>query len=84
MKFEDAIPEDEILGESDWDDQDLLTIDEASTRLEAEIAHCTSLVRRLESDSAQAAELEKARDRLDGLNKCLDIVRAGPSRLAYP
>ncbi|MDV6271343.1 hypothetical protein [Rhodococcus globerulus] len=84
MKFEDPIASEEMLGESDWDDQDLLTIGEASTRLKAEIAHCESLVRELESDPAGVSALAQMRSRLAGLNKCLDVVRAGPSRLAYP
>ena len=33
----EPIPPERILGESDWDDEDLLTIDEATSRLDEEI-----------------------------------------------
>ena len=70
--------EDQSLGESDWDEQDLLTIDEASERLEAEITELrTSLAQQPDS-----AEREKLADRLRLMERVYEGIKQGPSPLA--
>ncbi|WP_157120561.1 hypothetical protein [Nocardia fusca] len=56
----------EIIGESDWEDQDLLTHDEAGERLRAEVADSEARIAALENaDAVDTAELERERVRLD-------------------
>jgi hypothetical protein len=40
MKEVELIPPEEMLGESDWDDQDLLTIEDAMGRVRHELEAC--------------------------------------------
>ncbi|MFE0748900.1 hypothetical protein [Gordonia sp. NPDC058843] len=67
-----------ILGESDWEEQDLLTIDEAGGRLEAEIAT-------LDEQIAASAD-EGAAEALVARRNAIEAVRvsiaAGPTDLA--
>lgn len=62
------------MGESDWEDQDLLTLDEASDRLAHELAATTS-----ERDEARAAGDDAAVERLEArvraLTDALDRIR---------
>ena len=67
-----------VLGESDWDDQDLLTIDEASERLVEEIA---DLRRALEQDE-DGAEKDRLTGRLRAMQAVLQSLEQGPSPLA--
>jgi hypothetical protein len=67
----------QLLGESDWDEQDLLTIDEASERLEAGIAELRTL---LEHESE--ADREKTVGRLLLMERVLQSLQQGPSPLA--
>lgn len=65
------------LGESDWDEQDLLTIDEASERLQAEIA---GLRAQLEQQSD--GDRDKTAGRLLLMERVLHSLQQGPSALA--
>lgn len=67
----------EFLGESDWDEQDLLTIDEAAERLEQElVALATAL------DGAGESEGSGLRARHRALSATLANIRSGPTDLA--
>ncbi|ETD33305.1 hypothetical protein [Williamsia sp. D3] len=66
------------LGESDWDDQDLLTIDEASERLVGEIS---TLRESLQSQPA-GVEHDKLTARLRAMESVLESLKQGPSPLA--
>jgi hypothetical protein len=63
---------------SDWDEQDLLTIDEASERLAGELAE---LKRRIEAegDAETRARLEVRRGQLEA---SLASIQSGPTELA--
>lgn len=50
-----------ILGESDWDDQDLLTLDEAQFRIREEIEAIEANLQTEESSVDEAARLRMAR-----------------------
>jgi cytochrome P450 len=63
---------------SDWSDLDLLTIDEATDRLDAEIAETTARLADLTGD-----DLATAQRRLDLLNGARDRAAAGPKRPLY-
>ena len=67
-----------MLGESDWDEQDLLTIDEASERLEAEIA----VLRTSLKQPADDAKRDKTVHRLRLMERVLESLKEGPSPLA--
>ena len=64
----------QILGESDWDDQDLLTIDEAHGRLREEIE---AIEARLASATASTEGALMAR--AAALRECLARIDAGPT-----
>lgn len=65
---------DRSLGESDWEDQDLLTLDEAGERLEEELAAATA-----ERDEALAAgddaRAERLEARVRAVSEALDRIR---------
>ena len=65
---------DRSLGESDWEDQDLLTLDEAGERLEEELSAVTG-----ELEAAKAAGDDDAAQRLQAraqaVGEALDRVR---------
>jgi hypothetical protein len=66
------------LGESDWDEQDLLTIDEASERLQAEIAGLRASL----EQQPDGVDREKIADRLHSMERVLQSLQQGPSPLA--
>jgi hypothetical protein len=70
--------QDQLLGESDWDEQDLLTIDEATERLKAEIA---GLRTRLEQQPS-GADRDRTAGRLLLMERVLHSLQQGPSPLA--
>ena len=79
MSDVELIPPDQILGESDWEDQDLLTIDDARVRLQEELAACLqSLGAQGLSSDASAAEA----DRVKVLRRRLVELERGPTPLA--
>ena len=64
----EPVPPEAMLGESDWDDEDLLTITEATTRLDDEIAAARTRVVDAEQNgpaSALAAERERLNQLID-------------------
>lgn len=69
---------DSALGESDWDDQDLLTIDEARGRLDEEIAALDVQIAASPDENA-AARLVARRD---AINAVRVTIAAGPTELA--
>lgn len=73
-----TIDESQMLGESDWEDEDLLSIDEASQRLASEI----SLLRASLEQVGDAVERDKLVTRLGALERVLQSVQAGPTPLA--
>ena len=79
MSADDSVlDQSQILGESDWDEQDLLTIDEASERLEAEITVLRTSLEQLAGD----AERDKTAHRLRLMERVLESLKEGPSPLA--
>jgi hypothetical protein len=83
MKPVEPIPAEEMLGESDWDDQDLLTIDEASFRLRHEIQECENKLKELVGPRGGcSSEVIRVQQRLADLKDCLAGVSAGPTPMA--
>jgi hypothetical protein len=68
---------DQFLGKSDWGEQDLLTIDEASERLEEEIAELRAML-----EHQIGAAREKTASRLLLMERVLHSLLQGPSPLA--
>ena len=68
----------ELLGESDWDEQDLLTIAEASERLESEITTLRAAID-AQSDTVERNALSA---RLSAMQRVYESIRRGPSPLA--
>jgi hypothetical protein len=64
---------------SDWSDLDLLTIDEATERLDGEIDAITAALGSL----APGPDRDAAQRRLDLLVKARDRAAAGPTRPLY-
>lgn len=75
----EPIPVDRMLGESDWEDQDLLTIEEATSRLDDEVATYQARVGRLVADGAPEAEVSAARERLAALSAAQARVKGTSS-----
>jgi hypothetical protein len=73
-----AAGQDQSLGESDWDEQDLLTIDEASERLEAEIADLKALL----EQQPTGPDHDRTAARLHSMERVLHSLQQGPSPLA--
>lgn len=69
--------QDQSLGESDWDEQDLLTIDEASERLEAEIAGLRNVL-----EQSSGPDHDRTAARLRSMERVLHSLQQGPSPLA--
>lgn len=65
------------LGESDWDEQDLLTIDEASERLEGELAAIDRQIAGLTEEDGG-----RLRSRRQALALTLENLKTGPTELA--
>ncbi len=79
------IPPENMLGDSDWDDEDLLTVVEASERLVDEIRLSRERIRQSEevltgADGAahpeEAAALAAERGRLEDLIKAAERIKA--------
>ncbi len=70
------MPDDSM--KSDWDEQDLLTIDEAAERVRDE-QHKLTAGLEIERDEQVRQRLER---RLSTLAKCLESITAGPTDLA--
>jgi hypothetical protein len=66
------------LGESDWEEQDLLTIDEASERLEVEIAALRTVLEQYHA----GADHDRTAVRLHSMERVLHSLQQGPSPLA--
>ncbi|OBK88457.1 hypothetical protein A5648_01300 [Mycolicibacter sinensis] len=71
-----------MLGPSDWDDEDLLTVVGASDRLVGEIAACRERIRQAEevldgaADDAEAAAILAAeRQRSDDLMRAVERIK---------
>jgi len=80
----ETLPPEAMLGPSDWDDEDLLTVVEASERLVEEIKASRERIRQAEEVSAEqslvhrAAEvagLEAERKRLEELMRAAERIR---------
>lgn len=69
---------DPVLGESDWDEQDLLTIDEAGGRLDEEIAALDAQIAASSDENATARLVA----RRDAINAVRSTMTAGPTELA--
>ena len=69
---------DPALGDSDWDEQDLLTIDEAGGRLDEEIAALDAQIA-ASSDRDATAKLVARRD---AVNAVRVTIAAGPTEVA--
>lgn len=67
------------LGESDWEDEDLLTHDEAGTRLRAEIEAETAVVEAAGKDGSSLA-VKRAQIRLAAMRRRLEQVDAELAR----
>ncbi len=73
------VPPEGLLGASDWDDEDLLTIVEASERLVDEIRACRERIRQAERVPAEPADgtaLDAERSRLQELIGAVERIRA--------
>lgn len=77
----DAIPPEAMLGASDWDDEDLLTVVEASDRLAVEISAVRERIRRAEEVLADgdSTDLAAERKRLEDLMRAVERIRAAQS-----
>ncbi len=75
-----AVDTESILGESDWEEQDLLTIDEAGGRLETEIATLDEQI----AASADGDAAEALRARRNAIEAVRVSIAAGPTDLARP
>ena len=75
----EPIPPEEMLGESDWDDEDLLTIDEATGRLGEEVELARDRARRTEQLLSDAALTVQKREELQ---KQLEDEKARAQALA--
>jgi hypothetical protein len=76
------IPPEASLGASDWDDEDLLTVAEASDRLVDEIEACRERIRQAEEvldgaadDAAAAAVLAAERQRSADLMRAVERIK---------
>lgn len=74
-----------MLGASDWDDEDLLTVVEASERLVDEIKASRERIRQAQEvladggsagDAAEVAAIQAERDRLEELMRAAARIRA--------
>ena len=71
----EPVPPEAMLGESDWDDEDLLTITEATTRLADEIAAARSRVAAAERGGPEALLIAE-RTRLEQLIQANARIKA--------
>ncbi|KUI29230.1 hypothetical protein [Mycobacterium sp. GA-2829] len=78
------IPPEEMLGPSDWDDEDLLTVVEASERLVEEIKASRERIRQAEevladganTPATEAAGVDAERKRLEELIRAAERIKA--------
>ncbi|MDA4108762.1 hypothetical protein [Mycolicibacterium holsaticum] len=78
------VPPEGMLGASDWDDEDLLTVIEASQRLADEIKACRARIRQAEQALAEGTSpasvdegaLDRERRRLQELMGAVERIRA--------
>jgi hypothetical protein len=73
-----SIDDHRLLSESDWDDDDLLSIAEASNRIETEIA----VLRASLAQQPDGSSPDKVINRLNALERVLESINQGPSPLA--
>jgi hypothetical protein len=71
----EPIPPEAMLGASDWDDEDLLTVAEASGRLTEEIKAARERIRQAEQ-VLDASGVAAERKRLDELMRAVDRIKA--------
>lgn len=71
----EPVPPEAILGESDWDDEDLLTITEATTRLDDEIALARKRIAEAEQGGI-GSTLAADRKRLEQLIRANERIKA--------
>ena len=73
----EPIPPEAMLGASDWDEEDLLTVVEASDRLAREISAARERIRRAEEVLADGDSIDLAaeRKRLEDLMQAVDRIR---------
>jgi hypothetical protein len=69
----EPVSPDAMLGASDWDDEDLLTVVEASERLVDEIRACRERIRLAEEVLTDASS---ERDRLEQLMRAVERIKA--------
>jgi hypothetical protein len=81
----EPIPPDAMLGASDWDDEDLLTVVEASERLVDEIRASRERIRQAQEvladgasvgNAAEVAAVQAERARLEELMRAVERIRA--------
>lgn len=81
----EPIPSDAMLGASDWDDEDLLTVVEASERLVDEIKASRERIRQAQEaladeasarSAAEVAAVQAERDRLEALMRAVERIKA--------
>jgi hypothetical protein len=79
----EPIPPEAMLGASDWDDEDLLTVVEASDRLTEEINAARERIRHAEevlgeqnSSTVHATNLAPERKRLEDLMRAAERIKA--------
>jgi hypothetical protein len=60
-----------ILGESDWEDEDLLTFEEAGERLQNEIAVEEAIIKKADAE-LDSATVQRAQARLDAMRRHLE------------
>jgi hypothetical protein len=87
----EPIPPEAMLGASDWDDEDLLTVVEASERLAEEISAAQERIRRAEEVLAEqdspaigdvhATGLAAERKRLADLMQAVERIRAAQANV---
>ena len=78
----EPIPPEAMLGASDWDEEDLLTVVEASDRLAEEISAARERIRHAEevlaeedSSAAHATNLAAERKRLEDLMRAVERIK---------
>ena len=78
----EPIPPEAMLGASDWDEEDLLTVVAASDRLALEISAARERIRRAEEVLADgdSTDLAAERKRLESLMQAVDRIRAAQAK----
>ena len=78
----EPIPPEAMLGASDWDDEDLLTVVEASDRLAVEINAARERIRRAEEvlSEQDSPDVAAERKRLEALMQAVDRIRGAQAK----